>query len=89
MLVQLQRELRLWFTAPHPFKLDSGAAGGALGQIFHPTQQSGSCLPLLPRFWLLLHAVGENGAKAAVTVPAALTEFPAQLRVFQLLDFCV
>lgn len=66
-LVQLQWELRLWFIPPHPLKLGSGTAWasqplarGALGQIFHPTQQSFGCLPLLPCFWLFLQTAEQR-----------------------------
>lgn len=63
-------------------------AGGALGQIFHPTQQSSSCLPLLPCFFCKLPS-RERVLKLWRSILALLAGFPAQLRVFQLLDLCV
>lgn len=89
-------ELRLWFIPPQPLKLGLGAAWA------HPSHllgSSGADLPHTAELWLsptatLLmaspaHCQAENGVKAAVTILALLTGFPEQLRVFQLLDFCV
>lgn len=44
----------------HSLGTSQPPAGGALGQIFHPTQQSSSCLQLLPCFWLFLQTAEQR-----------------------------
>lgn len=73
-----------------PFPAGLGHCQGSAGADLPPHRAERQLPPAAALFLAPpARCWAESGAKAAATVPAVLTGFPAQLRVFQLLDFCV